>query len=112
MLTHPRATSRISTVSALVYVWTHHTSILHLLDTLLREYNGILTSKNNVILSRIIFMLSYPLLLKLFESLLVLRFHLINPLSRRKLKQESAMISQASHHIFLFLDLASEVNNL
>jgi hypothetical protein len=62
---------------------TYHACVLHLLDTLLRENDGIFPSKDYMILSSVIFVLSDPSFLELFKGLGVLGFDLIDPLSWR-----------------------------
>ena len=112
MVTHPRARSRVSTFSALVYVRTHHTSVLHLINALLRENNGVFASEDDVILSGVIFVLSDPVLFELFQCLGVLRLDMVDPLCRGQLQQELAMIRQLSHHVLLLLYFAPNVNDL
>jgi len=78
----------------------------------LREDDRIVTSEEQIVLTRVFLVLADPLLLELLESLLSSSVYLLNPLTRCEIGQEVSVILQAKHHILRLLNVTSHVYNL
>lgn len=87
-------------------------SILHLLNPLWREYDGIFSPEHYMILPGIILMFPDPRLLKRLDPLQLLLLLPFDPLGRRQCQQKLSVIGEPTDHILLLLDLTPYVDDL